>query len=796
MLPVMLPVMLPTMLVGASLLLTHCAFPPILITHTNIPLPSPFSLHPFTLACIPTCLPAASSPLLLRPAPLQLLISLDFARANMEAAGERDMMMQMICEATQCEAEPVRVAAYECIVKIGADYYRHLASYMEVLYKLTFDSVKDDTEAVAMQAVEFWSTIADEEATLIDYEDETYAQYVLGALETLIPLLTSTLLKQDEYSDEDTWNLSTAGGACLNVVSMVAQNDVLTHVMPFVTSNIKEADWRQREAATLAFGSVIGGPDEEAITPIINEALGVLIEGTRDENVMVRDTTAWTLAKIAESHAECLTTSEGVYEAVVTSWIASLDDEPRVAHNVCFALHNLAVAAGDNDGNMLTPIFMKVMEKLVETSNRDDWQESNLRVGAYEAINQMIENCADDSLELVAQIMPLIIGRLEAAVGMQPATSDDKENRDSLITNLLGALQINIVRLDNEGPLEGKAFAGELDRIMTLALSVMQDAGAASAMEAFMVVGAICNASGSGTSHLHAQRGGGAMGGAGLVRDSHTHVCTRNTTLYTRSGTGHSNQQRLSPLQSPHPPSSPPSSSDIAEFSRYLNDFHPILIKGLNNYEQYQVCGVAVGCVGDLMRDAGSDLPKEAVDEIVGSLLRCLEADNLDRTVKPAVLSSFGDIAMALNGNFEPYMEAVIQMLHGASQTPLDMEDDEACEYVNQVRVRCFRFYAYTSYISHSPVTLTRHTPHILSPLPCKLVHIALSTTLLAHPRTTSMVVVTLHHGVILLWNSTVNLTVLPVAHFPTSLLLLVTLFPRCSCAKPSWRHTPASLAR
>jgi importin subunit beta-1 len=110
------------------------------------------------------------------------------------------------------------------------------------------------------------------------------------------------------------------------------------------------------------------------------------------------------------------------------------------------------------------------------------------------------------------------------------------------------------------------------------------------------------------------------------------------------------------------------------------------LIKGLNNHKEYQVCGIAVDCVGDLMRGVGADLPKEAVDEIAGSLLRCLAADNLDRTVKPHILATFGDIAMALNGNFEPYMEDVMQMLHGVSQTPLDVEDAEVCEYVNEVR--------------------------------------------------------------------------------------------------------------
>ena len=125
------------------------------------------------------------------------------------------------------------------------------------------------------------------------------------------------------------------------------------------------------------------------------------------------------------------------------------------------------------------------------------------------------------------------------------------------------------------------------------------------------------------------------------------------------------------------------------------------MIKGLNNHEQHQVCGVAVGCVGDLMRDAGADVPKEAIDEVVASLLQCLKAGNLDRTVKSAVLSSFGDIAMALKGDFEPYMEAVMQMLHGASQTPLDVEDEEVCEFVNQVRP-----YLMSHIHTHAPYTI------------------------------------------------------------------------------------------
>ena len=133
----------------------------------------------------------------------------------------------------------------------------------------------------------------------------------------------------------------------------------------------------------------------------------------------------------------------------------------------------------------------------------------------------------------------------------------DYESRHISKKNIKSFQQGRIVRLDNDGPLEGKAFAGELDRIMTLALSVMQDAGAVSAMEAFMVVGAICNASGSGTSHLMRKKGRGGDGRSGGIRDSHTHVCTHVTLRYTCICTAvrdtlTSNAFLL--FRSPHPP--------------------------------------------------------------------------------------------------------------------------------------------------------------------------------------------------------------------------------------------------
>jgi len=55
-----------------------------------------------------------------------------------------------------------------------------------------------------------------------------------------------------------------------------------------------------------------------------------------------------------------------------------------------------------------------------------------------------------------------------------------------------------------------------------------------------------------------------------------------------------------------------------AEFDKYMPHFRPFLSLGLSNYEEHQVCQVAVGVVGDICRALeGRLLPY--CDEILGN---------------------------------------------------------------------------------------------------------------------------------------------------------------------------------
>ncbi len=59
-----------------------------------------------------------------------LLNSLEFCRANFDNDAERNVIMQVVCEATQSPDINVRVTALECLVRIMSLYYKHMEHYM------------------------------------------------------------------------------------------------------------------------------------------------------------------------------------------------------------------------------------------------------------------------------------------------------------------------------------------------------------------------------------------------------------------------------------------------------------------------------------------------------------------------------------------------------------------------------------------------------------------------------------------------------------------------------------------
>ena len=81
--------------------------------------------------------------------------------------------------------------------------------------------------------------------------------------------------------------------------ALVAADPRTCRARPAAQANIQAKDgaesWRQREAATFAFGSILEGPSVQTLSQLVHSGLPFLLAALKDPSAHVKDTTAWTI---------------------------------------------------------------------------------------------------------------------------------------------------------------------------------------------------------------------------------------------------------------------------------------------------------------------------------------------------------------------------------------------------------------------------------------------------------------------------------------------------------------------
>ncbi|XP_056637241.1 importin subunit beta-1 isoform X1 [Diorhabda carinulata] len=566
-----------------------------------------------------------------------LLNSLEFTKANFDQPTERNYIMEVVCEATQSPDSQIKVAALQCLVKIMSLYYQHMETYMApALFPITLEAMKSENDAVALQGIEFWSNVSDEEVDLaIEDTEATEAgrpptrssrHYAKGALQYIVPILLQKLTKQEELDDEDDWNPSKAAGVCLMLLSTCCEDEIVPHVLPFIKENIKSSNWRFRDASLMAFGSILGGLESNTLRPLVEQAMSTLIDLMYDSNVIVRDTAAWTFGRICEIIPEAAL-NENFLKPLLESLITGLKAEPRVAANVCWAFSGLAEAAyesadcieesGTPETYVLSQYFEFIIQRLLETTDRPDGAQANLRPAAYEALMEMVKNSPKDCYVTVQKTTMVILDRLQQVLQMETHINshNDRSQFNDLQSLLCGTLQSVLRKVT---PEDAPHIS---DAIMTAMLTMFNS---------------------------NSCKSGGVQEDALMAVSTLVEVLGEN-------------------------------------FIKYMDAFKPFLYLGLKNHQEYQVCGTAVGLTGDIFRALKLKILPYC-DEIMTILLENLRDQSVHRSVKPQILSVFGDIGLSIGSEFKKYLDVVLSTLAQASQAQVDRTDFDMIEYLNELR--------------------------------------------------------------------------------------------------------------
>ncbi|XP_017043805.1 importin subunit beta [Drosophila ficusphila] len=562
--------------------------------------------------------------------------SLEFTKSNFEKDMERNFIMEVVCEATQSQDSQICVAALQCLVKVMTLYYQFMEPYMaQALFPITLAAMKSDNDAVALQGIEFWSNVCDEEIDLAIESQEATDQgrapqrvskhYARGALQFLTPVLVEKLTKQDECDDEDTWSPAKASSVCLMVLATCCEDEIVPHVLPFIKENIDSPNWRFRDAAVMTFGSVLNGLETNTLKPLVEQAMPTLIKLMYDTSVIVRDTTAWTFGRICDIIPEAAI-NKTYLQTLLECFVKSLKSEPRVAANVCWAFIGLSDAAYEaavtTEGETpetyaLSPYFEYIINQLLETTDRSDGAQANLRGAAYEALMDMIKNSPLDCYLVVQRTTLVILERLHQVMQMETQINNhsDRHQFNDLQSLLCATLQ-SVLRKVHEQDAPQIS-----DAIMTALLTMFSSSAGKS---------------------------------GGVQEDAFLAV----STLVELLG---------------------------GQFAKYMPAFKDCLVMGLKNHQEYQVCCASVGLTGDIFR-ALKDQMVPYSDEIMSVLMNNLSEPTLHRSVKPQILSAFGDIALSIGNHFLKYLSVVLEMLRAATTLQPDANNYEMNEYVNELR--------------------------------------------------------------------------------------------------------------
>jgi len=149
-------------------------------------------------------------------------------------------------------------------------------------------------------------------------------------------------------------------------------NVVVSPVVQFVEQNLRNDNWRFRDAAVSAFGAIMEGPDDKTLEGLVKQALGVLIEMMNDPVVQVKDSVAFTLGRISEGVSTAIDPSMHL-QPLVSALFGGLSSNPKMASSCCWALMNLAERFGGEPGaqeNPLTPHFEASVTALLQTTAR------------------------------------------------------------------------------------------------------------------------------------------------------------------------------------------------------------------------------------------------------------------------------------------------------------------------------------------------------------------------------------------------------------------------------------------
>jgi importin subunit beta-1 len=222
---------------------------------------------------------------------------------------DRDIIFKLLCNQLFSSNQIVRALVFEIFDKMAQNFYFLIENYMPLIFDLTLTTIKNDEERNSIQAIEFWSTIAEKEIEIntksfqalqegripIEYS----RQFIVKSSYQLPIILLDNIKNKNLNQEKEEWNCKNAAIICLNLMCQAAPREIIYQTIPFLSANFNHLNsYRNIECASLVFIAIFDGIGSKVLYEFVYQVLKIFIHYLESTEPDIKNIVSWVIGKI------------------------------------------------------------------------------------------------------------------------------------------------------------------------------------------------------------------------------------------------------------------------------------------------------------------------------------------------------------------------------------------------------------------------------------------------------------------------------------------------------------------
>lgn len=552
--------------------------------------------------------------------------ALEFVKGNMENPNDRKMIMDMVYGVTQCNEVRVRAAAYQCLIQIAGLYYQFLRESIAVIFELTKHAMQHENEEVTPCAIEIWSTICEEEIERIEEAEEAQS------------------------------NNEAPAHPCQKFIES-AQAQLVPQLMICLTKQSEDVDDDTFDSATAAGSCIelIATTTKDLVVPI---AMPFITQHIRSQDWRHREASILAFGAILDGPSPQVL-SPMVSQAFPILLNSMKDPMPLIKDTSAWTIGRVCsfVPETINDEVLehLMLTLVNALQDVPKVASASAWAIHNLA-----EVMQVGDN--DQTTPLSRYFEGLVRSLLQTSA--RPDASEA-----NLMATAYETINVLIMKAAKDRhELIAFLMPPMMERLRETVMAT--NLAGTDKDRRDEVQGLLCSVMNTIITKL-----GGVDPNTILPFADNLMVCFLKV-LGTNQASVH--EEALMAIGAI-------AGCVGADFEKYMQTLNPYLIVGLRNADEFHVCVDATVVVSEIAAALGQRLFPYA-DDLMLLLLKNLNSGDIERVVKPHLITCMGDVAMSLGPLFDRYFRHVMEMMVSASSIQLDTSDYENAEYLVQLR--------------------------------------------------------------------------------------------------------------